>query len=134
MNLETSLLNNLNNNDIKKRNKSTKSEKYEEERKILINEISNIIELEKKEYILMSDIENNDELKNKIKNELESIKKYYRCSTWGYFISERNEQNSGNITSLIKQLYENTGYKIFSKQKKIEENDKKITVYYFYKN
>jgi hypothetical protein len=134
MNLETSLLNNLNNDDIKKRNKSTKSEKYEEERKILIDEISNIIELEKKEYILMSEIENNDILKYKIKNELESIKKYYRCSTWGYFISERNEPNSGNITSLIKQLYENTGYKIFSKQKKIEGIDKKVTVYYFNKN
>ena len=82
----------------------------------------------------MSEIENNDTLKNKIKNELESIKKYYRCSTWGYFISERNEPNSGNIISLIKQLYENTGYKIFSKQKKIEGNDKKATVYYFNKN
>ena len=134
MDLETNLFDNLSNDDIKKRNKPTKSEKYEEERKILIDEISNIIELEKKEYILMSEIENNNTLKNKIKNELESIKKYYRCSTWGYFISERNEPNSGNITSLIKQLYENTGYKIFSKQKIVNGYNKKVTVYYFNKN
>ena len=114
--------------------KKTKLEKYNDERKKLIDELSNILELNDKEYIVMNDIENNNTLKNKIKEEFENIKKYYRCSTWGYFISEKNEENSGNITSLIKQLYENTEYKIFSKQKIVNGYEKKVTVYYFNKN
>ena len=133
MNLETNLLDNLSNNKNERKIKQTKSEKYADERKKLIEELSDILELNNKEYIIMNDIENNNELKNKIEEELKNIKKYYRCSTWGYFISERNEKNSGNITSLIKQLYENTGYKIFSKQKIVNGCNKKVTVYYFNK-
>lgn len=81
----------------------------------------------------MNDIENNQKLKDKINVEINNIKKMYKCGTWGYFISERNIENSGNITSLIKQLYENSGYKIFSKQKIVSGYEKKMTVYYFNK-
>ena len=67
MNLETNLLDKQNQDSIKKRNKQSKCKKYEEERQKLINEISSILELEKKEYIFMSEIKNNNVLKNKIK-------------------------------------------------------------------
>ncbi len=122
------------NNDNKKRNKQTKLERYENERKIFIQELSDILELDNKEYIIMHDIEKNNTLKKKIDEQKNNIKKYYKCGTWRYFILERtNSNDSTNIVSLIKQLFENSGYKIFSKQKVIEGYEKKVTVYYFNK-
>jgi len=62
------------------------------------------------------------------------IKKIYRCGTWSFLNQEKKfGEGTGNIITLLKLIYENTGYKIFSKQQIINENKDRGTVYYFVK-
>lgn len=105
--------------NIKKR--STKKTLYKEERNKLLNEIINIMNLDENNSILSIELENNQKLKDKLLNSINDIKKYYRCSSWGYFVSENNDEK-GNHISLLRAIFKDHGYSIYSKKITCEYN------------
>ncbi len=118
------------------RNRPCKSERFEKEREELIKEINNIIGLTDKDFsISVNKLEKMETLKNKLSELMDDIKRYYKCGGWGYIIAENKEKGSGNIITLLKSIYENSGYKIYSKQKVIMNDGIKSrgTVYFFEK-
>jgi hypothetical protein len=118
------------------RNRPCKSERFEKEREKLIKEINNIIGLADKDFsISINKLEKMEILKNKLNELMDDIKRYYKCGSWGYVIAENKEKGSGNIITLLKSIYENSGYKIYSKQKVILNDGIKSrgTVYFFEK-
>ena len=120
---------------IKSRKRPSKCEKFVEERKELIEEINKMIGInESKNNKILYELENNEELKEKIRENITKIRKYYRCSTWGYFSKEK-KKGMNNEIGLIKALYKNEGYKILTKRKTCEYNGiKKLqTELYFIK-
>ncbi len=54
-------------------------------------------------------------MKDKLLNSINDIKKYYRCSSWGYFVSENNDEK-GNPISLLRAILKDHGYSIYSKK------------------
>ena len=63
----------------------------------------------------MYDLERNDKLKNYFHENIEKIKKYYKCGTWGYF-SDEPIKGQGNEIGLLKAIYKNDNYDIASKR------------------
>ena len=66
-------------------------------------------------------LENNQKLKDKLLNSIDDVKKYYRCSSWGYFVSENNEEK-GDPISLLRAIFKDHGYSIYSKKITCEYN------------
>ena len=64
--------------------------------------------------ILLNKLQDNQELKNKLIEITDDIKKYYRWSTWGYFVSVNNGEKRDEIT-LLRSIFKDHDYKIFSK-------------------
>jgi hypothetical protein len=121
----------FNMNNIKqKRNKPTKKKLYEQERNNIINNLNNIIPFNEDHSVLFDNINNSNELKQYINDNIDNIKKFYACSNWGYF--KNNDINE--ISYLIKKIYKEHSYTIFSKYKTKNINNKhsKITIYYIY--
>ena len=129
-----------NKNDNGKREKRvrkrlSKSERYVEERNELIRELNEIIGLDKENRIILYELERNEILENKLIEKIPEIRRIFKSGGWGFMISERNEEGSGKIITLLRSIYENSGYKIYSKQEVINKNEKKErgTIYYFSK-
>ena len=82
--------------------------------------------------ILLVQLKDNQELINYLISITDNIKKYYRCSTWGYFVSINNGENADEI-SLLKAIFKDHGYRIFSKDITAEYNNvkKRYTTLYF---
>ncbi len=111
----TSNSDNINENG-KRMKRRSKKELYEKERNELIKELNEIIGInEKKKNILLYDLERNDKLKNYFHENIEKIKKYYKCGTWGYF-SDEPIKGQGNEIGLLKAIYKNDNYDIASKR------------------
>ena len=129
---------NPNNNgkrDKKTRNRPCKSEKFVEEREELIKILNNLIGFDdKKNHIILYELEHDEKIKEKIRELVPEIKKYYRTCSWGYF-SKELKKGMGNEIGLLKALYKNEGYNILTKRKTCEYNGvKKLqTELYFVK-
>jgi len=84
--------------------------------------------------ILLAQLKNNEELKNYLTSIVDDIKKYYRCSTWGYFVDIKNVE-IGNEITLLKAIFKDHDYKIFSKDITAEYNNvkKRYTTLFFTK-
>ena len=82
--------------------------------------------------ILLVQLKDNQELINYLTSITDNIKKYYRCSTWGYFVSINNGENADEI-SLLKAIFKDHDYRIFSKDITTEYNNvkKRYTTLYF---
>ena len=101
--------------NIKIKLRRNKSFLFENERKDILNNIINNINTSKDgEYIFLIDLYNNDNLKKYIRDNLINIRKYYRCSSWRFFISENNNQNGDEIT-LLRSILKDHGYQIYRK-------------------
>ncbi len=102
-----------NENNIKKirRNKKTF---YSNERENILQQLKNLMDLNNDNTILLNKLQDNLELKNKLIEITDDIKKYYRCSTWGYFVSVNNGEKGEEIT-LLRSIFKDHDYKIFSK-------------------
>jgi len=102
-----------NENNIKKirRNKKTF---YSNERENILQQLKNLMDLNNDNTILLNKLQDNLELKNKLIEITDDIKKYYRCSTWGYFVSVNNGEKGDEIT-LLRSIFKDHDYKIFSK-------------------
>lgn len=105
-------INIVTNNDDNKRCRRNKKNYYENERIELLNNINKFINIENGIYLI--DLYNNKELIQFLKNNIDNIQKYYRCSTWGYFVSINNDQHGDEIT-LLKAIFKDHGYQIFRK-------------------
>ena len=82
--------------------------------------------------ILLAQLKDNQQLINYLISITDNIKKYYRCSTWGYFVSINNGE-IGDEISLLKAIFKDHGYRIFSKDITTEYNNvkKRYTTLYF---
>jgi hypothetical protein len=96
---------------------------YDNERNDIINNLINFINSSRDgEYIFLVDLYNNQNLKKYINDNIENIKKYYRCSTWGYFVAENNNQQ-GDIITLLKSILKDHGFEIYRKDITAEKNN-----------
>ncbi len=91
---------NENNSSDKKKIRRNKKEYYNVERGNILQELKSLMDLDKDNSILLIKLRDNDELKNKLTSLLDDIKKYYRCSTWGYFVALNNSEKADEITLL----------------------------------
>jgi len=131
----TSNSENVNENDKRCKKRSTKKEKYREEREKFIQELNKILGVdEKSNYVYKYEIETNEEFENYIKEHMTEIRKMWKTGLWGYF-SNKKEKGMGNILGLYRSLLNNSGYVMFSKQKTKTLNDEKDvkTLYYIEK-
>ena len=126
----------INENDIneKKKNRSDKKKYYLDEREKIISKLIKLSNLDNENSALYIQLKNNSELKNELKNMILQIKKCYRCSSWGYFVCLKKGVNCDEIT-LLKAIFKDHGYKIFSKDIVTEYNNekKRYTKIYFNK-
>lgn len=115
--------------DKEKKKRSTKEELYEEERKEIINELEKMMGLtNEKRTIMFHDLNENEKIKERMKELSEEIKKIYRVSSWGYY-SKDEKKGSGNEIALLRSVFKNSGYNIESKRKTVKiNNETKIKV------
>jgi hypothetical protein len=86
--------------------------------------------------VLLVDLEKNEKLKEYLKQQIEYIKKYYKCGTWNYFVNQHTIENKKlSEISLLKTIFKNDGYEIISriKIKNIENIKKHMTILIFMK-
>jgi hypothetical protein len=124
---------NVSNSDKKKirRNKKTY---YSNEREIIFQQLKTLMKLNDDNSVLLIQLHDNVELKNKLIEFIDDIKKYYRCSTWGYFVAVNNGEKGDEIT-LLRSIFKDHDYKIFSKDIITEYNGikKRYTKLFFNK-
>ena len=101
------------NNNIKKirRNKKTF---YFNERENLFQQLKLLMNLNNDNSILLAQLHDNVPLKNKLIDSIDDIKKFYRTSTWGFFVCINNGEKGDEIT-LLKSIFKDHNYTIFSK-------------------
>ncbi len=102
-----------NENNVKKIRRNKKNF-YSNERENILQQLMNLMNLNNDNTILLNKLQDNHELKNKLISITDDIKKYYRCSTWGYFVAINNGDKGDEIT-LLRSIFKDHGYKIFSK-------------------
>ena len=120
----------------KTRNRPSKKEKYKDEREELTSELEKMMRLtEESRGVLLYDLEKNDELKEYLTENIETIKKIFKCGGWNYFIKSDNEIEKDKI-GLLKSIFRDEKYEIISKRqyKEINGNKKQYTYLYFMKN
>jgi hypothetical protein len=118
----------------KKKIRRNKKTYYFEERENLFQELKKLMNLNKDNSILLIQLHDNIHLKNKLIESIDNIKKIYRCSTWGYFVSLNNGLKGDEIT-LLRSIFKEHGYTIFSKDLIAEYNGikKRYTTLFFNK-
>jgi len=105
--------------DNNKKTRSSKKICHSVEREKIINKIISLINFDNENSVLYDQLRDNDTLRNELKNIVGDIKKYYRCSTWGYFVSLKKGEKCDEI-SLVRPIFKDHGYKIFSKELIVE--------------
>lgn len=131
----TSNSDNVNMNGKREKKRSTKKELYRQEREEIIKELNEILKInENKNYVYLYDIENDDNIKNKINEMSEEVKKYFKVGNWNYYIMKNNGDKPLEI-GLIRALYRDEGWLMTKKEKQIERNGEKVRsiVYYLVK-
>ena len=115
-----------------KKNRRDKRELYKKERIEIISKLLKLMNLKSDNSILYTELQNNEILKNELRILTNNIKKIYKCSTWGYFVS-LNKGEQGDEITLLKAIFKSDGYKIFSKDVTDEYNNikKRYTRLYF---
>ena len=117
----------------KKKVRRNKKTLYQTERENIIEQLKNLMNIQNNS-ILLIELQNNNELKNKLNHLINDIKKFYRCSTWGYFVSLNNGDKGDEIV-LLKAIFKDHNYAIFSKDITCEYNNikKRYTKLFFNK-
>ena len=99
-------MSNISENDKKKLRRNKKLF-FEKERIEIVDNLINFINNSKDgEYIFVIDLQHNKQLIKYINDNIDNIKKCYRCSSWGYFVSSNNNQHGDEITLLKSILKE----------------------------
>ena len=126
--------NSSNDNNNPKKIRRNKKTFYFNERENIFQQLKNLMDLNDDNTILLNKLQDNQELKNKLIELTGDIKKYYRCSTWGYFVAINNGEKGDEIT-LLRSIFKDHDYKIFSKDIVTEYNNvkKRYTQLFFTK-
>ncbi len=117
------------------RNRLTKKQQFVKEREDLINKLNNILGIsDKNNTFYLYDVENSQEIKDKIKEIVEDVKKYFKCGTWYYFTAGNSGEEVTDI-SLIRAIYRDNDYTLTKKDVNIKKLENKIrtTQYYIFK-
>jgi hypothetical protein len=96
---------------------------YENERKIILNKMYEIVGLNDKNYFYSTDINDSKIIQNQILEMSDDIKKYYATSTWSVFKKSVDVENIA--LSIIKSLLKDNNVLYESKTQKIIVNGKK---------
>lgn len=117
------------------RKRRTKKELFKNERDEIIKNLNELLDLNNnKNSVFYYELENNENVKEYVRNNIENIRKYFKTGTWGYF-SNDPLKGQGNEVGLIRTLYTDCDYDIISKRKvvKISGEKKQTTELYFVK-
>ena len=120
------------------RNRKSKIEQYKKERLEIIRDLNSIIGFQEDKSInsiMLFELEENEELKKRLKELSEKeIKKYWCYGKWGFYGTP--ERGRDNLIGLLKSLYSNTGYSFSGKNKTKDHNGvkKQYTQIIFIKN
>ncbi len=124
---------NENNKRVKRtRNKLTKKDQFINERDEIKKKIYEILKIDdnNKTFILY-EIENSEELKNKLSEMDEKIKKFFKVGNWNYYIQKNNGIRSPMI-GLIRAILKDCDIDLTKKDILMMVNGKKIrTTKYF---
>ena len=113
------------NSDNNKKIRRNKKLLYKNQRNEIVKNIIDFINNTKDgEYIFVIDLYNNAQLVKYINDNIDNIKKYYRCSSWGYFVAQNNNQQ-GDIITLLKSILKDHGYEIYRKDITADKNNVK---------
>ena len=113
------------NSDNNKKIRRNKKLLYKNQRNEIVKNIIDFINNTKDgEYIFVIDLYNNAQLVKYINDNIDNIKKYYRCSSWGYFVAQNNNQQ-GDIITLLKSILKDHGYQIYRKDITADKNNVK---------
>ncbi len=136
-------INNDNNNDnnaetkVKRtRNRLTKKQQFVKEREQIIAKLNNILGVnDKNNTFYLYDIINSEDIKNKIHELSEEVKKYFKCGSWHYYKANNNNEEAQEI-GLIRAIYRDEGLMLTKKDisLKLKENRVRTTQYYIFKN
>jgi len=126
--------NDNNSNSEKKKIRRNKKTYYSNERNIFFQQLKTLMDLNEDNSVLLAQLHDNINLKNKLIESNDDIKKYYRCSTWGYFVAVNNGEKGDEIT-LLRSIFKDHDYQIFSKDIITEYNGvkKRYTKLFFNK-
>lgn len=115
------------------RNRPNKREKYKKEREELIKELEKKINIdEENRGALLYDLEKNSKLKEYLIENIENIRKIFKCGGWNYFIKKENQNEIG----LLKSIFRDEDYALITKKQyeTREETRKQFSCVYFIKN
>ncbi len=138
--MSTNIINETNDNednseDIKvkrTRNRLTKKQQFVKEREQIIAQLNNILGInEKSNTFYLYDVLNSQEIKDKLKELSEEVKKYFKCGSWHYFIASNNNEDVQDI-ALIRCIYKDEGYVLTTKVKNIIRNNNKVRTVQYY--
>jgi hypothetical protein len=126
--------NDNNSNSEKKKIRRNKKTYYSNERDNMFQQLKSLMKMNEDNSVLLIQLQDNSDLKNKLIESIDEIKKYYRCSTWGYIVAINNGEKGDEIT-LLRSIFKDHDYKIFSKDIVTEYNGlkKRYTKLYFNK-
>jgi len=124
----------IDDNNNKKKTRKNKKLFFHEQRNQILHKLIQLINFNDEKSVLLAQLKDNMELKNYLISVVDDIKKYYRCSTWGYFVSINNGEIGDEIT-LLKAIFKDHDYRIFSKDITAEYNNvkKRYTTLFFTK-
>ena len=124
--------NSENSNENGKRVRRNKKQMYSVEREKIIEEIMEILGVsEENRTFILYDVENSLELKKKMDEMSDKIKRYFKTGNWNYYIQRNNGEQSPMI-GLIRSILRDNGIDLTKKDITIKINEKKIrTTKYF---
>ena len=79
---------------------------------------------ERNKKIMLYDLEENEEIKKYLKENIGLIRKIFKTCTWGYFSNDLKKGKDNEI-SLLRTIYKNEGWEISSKRKICNRNNEK---------
>ena len=122
------------NGSNKKKIRRNKKLYYHNERENLFQQLKTLMKMNDDNSVLLIQLYDNNELISKLNESIVDIKKCYRCCTWGYFTAINNGDKGDDIT-LLRSIFKDHDYKIFSKDIITEYNGvkKRYTKLYFNK-
>ena len=128
----------ISNNKIEKRKRTTKVKLYTEEREEIIKELEKKMGLsEEIRGVILNDLENNNELKEYLKNKIQEIRRLYKTGNWNYFVKQHIKDGTEiSEISLLKSIYKEEKYKLKTIRKMIEKEGikKQYSCIFFYKD
>ncbi len=128
-------VNNLDNKEVKikrTRNRLTKKQQFVKEREQIILQLNNILGInEKSNTFYLYDVINSQQIKDRLKELSEEVKKYFKCGSWHYFIASNNNEDVQDM-ALIRCIYKDEGYVLTTKVKNIIRNNNKVRTVQYY--